>query len=107
MTPHAQLTTADQSGTRTDLQLTPGQTAVIVRLPVTMQSDHPVNTCVTHSDNSVLELSLSGQASVTLQWEDKMGKKLRVSGAEATVNAKTRTIQLKLDGLTHLRIERE
>ena len=66
-----------------------------------------MNSCVTHSDNNVLELSLSGQATVTLQWEDKMGKKLRVSGADATVNEKSRTIQLKLDGLTHLRIERE
>ncbi|MFM7398908.1 MAG: LamG-like jellyroll fold domain-containing protein [Verrucomicrobiota bacterium] len=107
MTPHAQLTTADHSGTRTDLQLTPGQTAVIVRLPVAVRSDHPVNTCVTYSGNNVLELSLSGQASVTLQWEDKMAKKLLVSGAEATVNEKSGTIQLKLDGLTHIRIERE
>ena len=106
MTPHEQLTTADETGTRTDLQLTPGQTAVIVRLPITLQSDNPVNTCVTHFDAHLLELTLSGQANVTLHLEDNAPGKLRVIGTDATVNEETRDIQLKLDGLTHLRVER-
>jgi hypothetical protein len=106
MTPHVQLTTADATGTRTDLQLTPGQTAVIVRLPVTLQSSKPVNTCVTRFEKNMLELTLSGEGDVTLHWEDNSAGKLRVTGTHATVNEETRTIQLKLDGLTHLRVER-
>ena len=105
LTPHAQLTTADETGTRTDLQLSPGQTAIIVRLPVTLQSDNPVNTCVTRFDAHLLELTLSGQANVTLHFEDKAPEKLRVVGADATVNPGARTVQLKLDRLTFLRIE--
>lgn len=106
MTPHAQVTTADETGTRTDLQLTPGQTAVIVRLPVTIQSDKPVNACVTHYDAQQMELSLSGEGSVTLHLEDKAPGELRVIGVAAAVNQETRDIQIKLDGLTHLRVER-
>lgn len=105
MTTHEQLTTADKSGTRTDLQLTPGQTAVLIRLPVTIQSDNPVNTCVTHFDARLLELTLTGQANVTLHVEDKAPGKLRVIGTDATVNEETRDLQFKLDGLTHLRVE--
>lgn len=106
MTPHEQLTTADETGTRTDLQLTPGQTAVIVRLPITLQSEKPVNTCVTRFDQNVLDLTLNGEGEVTLHFEDKAAGKLQVTGTDATVNEKTRTIQLKLDGLTNLRVER-
>lgn len=106
MTPHEQLTTADETGTRTDLQLTPGQTAVIVRLPITLQSEKPVNTCVTRFDKHVLDLTLSGEGDVTLRWQDEAPGKLRVTGADAAVNEETRTIQFQLDGLTHLRVER-
>ena len=106
MTPHEQLTTADETGTRTDLRLTPGQTAVIVRLPITLQSDKPVNACVTHFDARLLELTLSGHANVTLHLEDNAPGKVHVIGTDATVNQETRDIQLKLDGLTHLRIKR-
>jgi hypothetical protein len=105
MTPHTQITTADKSGTRTDLNLTPEQTAVLVRLPITIQSDNPVNTCVTHFETHLLELTLSGQSDVTLHFEDKAAGKLRVTGADATVNEEAHTIRLKLDGLTHLRVE--
>ncbi len=106
LTPHAQLTTADKSGTRTDLNLTPGQTAILVRLPITLQTDHPVNTCVTHFAAHLLELTLSGQGNVTLHFEHKLTGHLRVTGTDATVNEEPRDIQFKLDGLTHLRIER-
>ncbi len=105
LTPHAQLTTADETGTRTDLQLTPGQTAVIVRLPVTIHSDKPVNTCVAHYDAHQMELSLSGEGRVTLHLEDNAPGKVRVTGTDASVNQETRTIHLKLNGLTHLRVE--
>ena len=106
MTPHAQLTTADETGTRTDLQLTTGQTAVIVRLPITLQSDKTVNTCVTRFKKNVLELTLSGEGNVTLHLEDNEPGKLRVTGADASVNQETRNIDLKLKGPTHLKIER-
>jgi len=105
LTAHEQLTTADQTGTRTDLQLTPGQTAVIVRLPITLQSENPVNVCVTHYGTHQLEFSLSGEGKVTLHWEDDASGRLRVTGADASVNQATRTINLTLNGLTHLRVE--
>lgn len=106
MTPHAQLTTSDETGTRTDLQLSHGQTAVLIRLPVTIQSDKPVNACVIHYDARHLEISLSGEGNVALHLEDNTPDKLRVTGAAASVNQETRTIHLKLDGLTHLKVER-
>ncbi len=106
MTPHQQLTTADETGTRTDLQLSPGQTAVIIRLPVTIQSDKPVNACVTHSDSQHLDFSLSGEGNATLSLEDTTPGNVRVTGTDASVNQDTRTIQLKLNGLTHLKVVR-
>ncbi len=65
-----------------------------------------MSACVTHFDAHLIELTLSRGGDVTLHWEDNSPGKLRVTGTHATVNEKNRTIQLKLDGLTHLRVER-
>ena len=65
-----------------------------------------MNACVTHFDARLLELSLNGEGNVTLHLEDNEPGKLRVTGADASVNQETRTIQLKLKGPTHLTIER-
>ncbi len=95
--------TLDKAGLRTRLDLTEGQTAVVVRLPVVLKSENPVNVCVTSFQNGELAMTLNGKGQVTLRFENAAPSS--VTGADAKVDAAARTVSLKLDGPVSLRMQ--
>jgi hypothetical protein len=104
MIAHSFMTTADAAGTRTLLELTEGQTAILVRLPILVNAQQPVNLCVTRSESDGLDLAMNGQGTATLQLEEPGA--IRVSGASATVDAELRTVALTLNGPVQVQIRR-
>ena len=66
LTRHAFLTTVDQTGVRTRLDLAAEQSAAVVRIPVTLASATPVNVRVAQYDASGIRLSLNGRGLATL-----------------------------------------
>ena len=96
------LTTVDAAGARTRIDLAAGQTAILVKLPVTLESDRPVNVCVTRFENGELDLALNGKGAVVLQ-ADGDGA-LRVAGAQAGTGPSSHVVSLDLPGPLALRL---
>jgi hypothetical protein len=102
-TADSSLSTVDALGTRTRLDLAPGQTAVVVKLPVVLQAERPVNVCVTCFQDRVLDLTLNGKGAVTLQAEGAGA--LRVVGAPVEAAADGRALTVTLCGAGPLRLQ--
>jgi hypothetical protein len=104
-TTHAFHSTADQAGTRTQLDLAAGETAVLVRLPFIIQAGDAVNFCVTRYEDGLLELTLRGQGNVTLRLEEQTPGSLSLNGGAGEIGADRRTVHLRLEGAAQLLIE--
>jgi hypothetical protein len=103
ITSHQFLSTTDAGGTRTQVDLATGQTAVVVKLPVTLLSSRPVNVCVTEYRDGILDLALNGQTEVILKAEG--AQPLRVlTGLEGTAVAGG-GLKLDLTGSLPLRLQ--
>ncbi|MEI6422860.1 MAG: hypothetical protein WCP55_11630, partial [Lentisphaerota bacterium] len=95
--------TLDKAGLRTRLDLTEGQSAVVVKLPVVLQSENPVNVCVTRFQNGAIDLALNGKGQVTLRFENAAPSS--VTGADAKIDAATRIVSLNLAGPVSIRMQ--
>jgi len=111
--PNDFLTTVDRGEVRTELRFRKNESAVIVPLPVTLESDTPVNVRVLRYDDSGLRALLSGRGPATLK--AFMGTynrpKYRVSiGGTATTMTPGEdgllVVPLKLDGQVEVVLER-
>ena len=102
MAPHEMLSTVDASGTRTEVDLADGQTAIVVRLPVRLQSSRPVNICVQECRDGVLDLSLNGQTEVILRAEGTRPVRV-LSGPQGQALADG-SLKLDLAGPVRLRL---
>jgi hypothetical protein len=60
LTPHDFLTTSDRQGVRSEVALKENQSAVVVRLPTTLDSPSPVNIRVSQYDTGGIRMSLNG-----------------------------------------------
>lgn len=82
------LTTVDAAGARTSVQLGPDESAVIKKVPLYLQSAHPVNLICERYDRGAIAISFNGQGEVELQVKDgefsvNTGARYRVAGARA------------------------
>jgi hypothetical protein len=64
--PHEFLTTADQEGVRTQVDLAKNQCALVKKIPVTIESAGPVNVHVIRYDDKACDLVASGRGPATL-----------------------------------------
>jgi len=64
------LSTTDRSGVRTEINLRENETAILKRIPVTLQSNSPVNLVMTQYDASGIRLALNGKGAATFQVKD-------------------------------------
>jgi hypothetical protein len=62
------VTTVDKDSVRTELQLEPEQSAVVVRVPVAIESARPVNVRLTQYDESGIGIAMNGagEAQITV-----------------------------------------
>jgi hypothetical protein len=67
---HDFVTTVSTAGVRTEVMLGKDESAAIVRLPVTLTSDNPVNVSVRGYDEQAIELALHGQGAVLIEAVD-------------------------------------
>ena len=102
MTSHRLLSTTDAGGTRTQVDLVTGQTAIVVKLPVALQSSRPVNCCVTEYRSGVLDLVLNGQTEVILTTD---GLPLRVLEGPHGTSVAGGGLRLNLTGPVLLRLQ--
>jgi hypothetical protein len=68
-----------------------------------LQSENPVNVCVTSFQNGAIDISLNGKGPVTLQFENATPS--NVTGAPAKIDAAARTVSLELNGPVSLRMQ--
>ncbi len=97
------LTTADGAGVRTEIALGDKETAVLKRVPVTLQSQSPVNIVFEKYDAETVLLTLNGSAAVELQV--RSGDFRITPGAAYVVktNAEER-VTAGADGVLHVRM---
>lgn len=82
------LTTVDKTGVRTNVSLDKRESAVVKRIPVTLETTGPVNVRVERHDAEALELTLNGTGAVTLVLRDlKPGQPVTVEGVSAKLAA--------------------
>lgn len=98
-TPHANATTVDAADVRTNVELGALESVVIEKIPVMLQSDHPVNVRVTQYDEEGVKLEghSSATAKLLLQ-EGKFGIK-NGSAYEVKRGDEKNSIQAKENGL--------
>lgn len=127
------VSTADSTGVRTELKFHPRESAVIERIPATLDSAQQVNVLVSHYDDSKKVLLLNGNGDATLQlfvgtdYPDKRdgvltdggtnpgvagvgaGYKVTINGDSKSIDERdgTLSIPMKLQGETRVSIERE
>ena len=99
---HEFLSTADTGGTRTQVDLATGQTAIVIKLPVALQSSRPINCCVTEYRNGVLDLVLNGHTEVILTTD---GLPLRVLEGPQGKAVTGGGLRLNLNGPVLLRLQ--
>ena len=93
------LTTVDADGVRTELDLAKHESAVIVPIPATLDTDSQVNTRVAAYDAARLNMLLSGKGKATLHL--RSGTLLLESGSsyEVLINGKSTTLKAANDML--------
>ena len=67
LVPHSFLTTVDPSGVRTDLALKENESAVLKKIPITIETLNPVNVLVQQYDAKGITLLLNGKGKALLQ----------------------------------------
>jgi hypothetical protein len=93
LVPNGDFGTADASGVRTQLNLKPMESAVVIRLPVRIECDQPVNFLVEKLDADECVVRLNGKGAARLVAEGPSAGKL--AGAE---------VRVTLSGETQVRI---
>ena len=93
MAPHSFPTTVDRAGVRTQLDLKRNETAVLKKVPVSMESRNPLNVIVQQYDEDTVKLVVNGKSEVTVRIRDgafpvRAGETYRVqAGAQQQVRA--------------------
>ena len=112
---HAFLTTADAAGVRTQVDLGKEQSAAIVKVPITLASDTPVNVRVLQYDAHGVRLALNGKGPVTVNISDgdysmapagDHATTLDDRPVEASVAGDGMKVTLDLDGPCNLQVRR-
>jgi hypothetical protein len=70
LAPSGFLTTVDRSGVRTDIALQENETAVLKKIPVTLDAQRPVNLVVVRYDDAGIQLILNGKGEVGCRVRD-------------------------------------
>ena len=113
--PHAFLTTVDASGVRTQIELGDKEMAVLKRIPISIQTEPPVNLICLKYDKDAIEFILNGRdrLEVTVKDGDFPVKAaaeyaVRINGKKSIVGATRDGLQLDIqpESRTALRIER-
>ncbi len=113
LTGHAFLTTVDAAGVRTQVDLDAEQSAAIVKVPITLTSETPVNVRVLQYDADGMHLELNGTGAVTITIGDgdyAVGAETRhavtVNGkpVDAVMEGGALGIKIELDGQCALRV---
>jgi hypothetical protein len=94
LTGRAFVTTVDKGGVRTQLDLAAGESAAVVKVPVTLASGTPVNVRVLQYDAAGVRLALNGQGRVTVTIAD--GEYAVRAGAKHRVTASGRPLAAAL-----------
>jgi hypothetical protein len=106
------VSTVDSRGTRTELELSPNESAAIVKLPVTLNAGGPVNIVVDQYDDDQMALRLNGKGPVKLSFDgatDDALLRVLVNDREVPVpiTDDRAIVSTHLDGLTTVRVTRE
>ena len=79
---HDFVTTIDAAGARTAVKLDDRELAIVVKLPVTVESAAPVNAIVTHCDERTIDVSLHGHGPVRITSPDGKTRELSLDGEQ-------------------------
>jgi hypothetical protein len=79
---HDFVTTIDAAGARTAVELDDREMAIVVKLPVTVDSATPVNVIVTRCDQQAIEMSLHGYGAVQITGPDDRTQLLQLTGEQ-------------------------
>jgi hypothetical protein len=79
---HDFVTTIDAAGARTAVKLDDGESAIVVKLPVTVESAAPVNAIVAHCDERTIDVSLHGHGPVRITSPDGKTRELSLRGEQ-------------------------
>jgi hypothetical protein len=98
------VTTVDETGARTRLELADQQSAAVVRLPCSLETRAPVNLCVRRYDSTGLGLALNGSGKASLriatgEFPVTAGARYRATTGQATADLAVAagTLELPLD----------
>jgi len=97
------LTTVDGAGVRTEIVLGENETAVLKRVPVTLQSQSPVNVVFEKYDAEAVLVTLNGNGAVELQIRNGDFRITPGAAYAVKTNADERVIA-GADGILHVRI---
>jgi hypothetical protein len=114
LAPGAFLSTVDQAGTRTELQLGKDESAAVARLPITLTANRPVNATVHHYGEDAIRIALNGSGRATITFDPaafQTGAHYRVEPGDdvdfvADGNSPL-VVPLTLDGPTMLTVIRQ
>ena len=67
---------------RTAVDLNEHEMAIVVKLPVTVESTTPVNVLVTRCDEQMIEMSIHGYGAVQITGPDGKTQSLQLTGAQ-------------------------
>lgn len=79
---HDFVTTIDSAGARTAVELDDREMAIIVKLPVTVESAAPVNAVVTRCDEQAIDVTLHGSGPVRIAGPDARTRELELHGEQ-------------------------
>jgi hypothetical protein len=77
---HDFVTTIDSAGARTAVHPDDREMAIVVKLPVTVESAAPVNAIVTRCDEQAIHVSLHGNGPVRITGPDGRTRELQLDG---------------------------
>ncbi len=79
---HDFVTTIDSAGARTAVDLDDREMAIVVKLPVTVESAAPVNVIVTRCDEQAIDVSIHGRGPVRITGPDGKTRELQLDGEQ-------------------------
>jgi len=93
------VTTVDRTGVRMEVALRQDQSAVVVRLPMTLEAAHPVNARVSAYDESGIRASLNGRGAAKIRITDGEFRVVPNRPYRVTMGAKTMSVTSGAQGL--------
>lgn len=79
---HNFVTTIDAAGARTEVRLSPDEIAILVKLPVSIVCDAPVNARVSHFAGDSMQVQFRGRGSVRLTGPDAFEQRIQLDGEQ-------------------------